>query len=269
MSVQSSDNVTIAVIAPSDAVGEQLRRLLTGAGYTCKRCASIKRLSADLESDTSIDMIIFPLGDKERSDMELIKKIRRSPRTHYLPMIMLCSLCNSNLVVEAKQNGATSIVTVPIIEEVLLSRIQSGLADGRRVVLVVDDEPTVLDVLRLSLELERFKVITAGTAEEGLKVLESRTVHALVSDIILPGMDGLELLVKAKERFPELPVILMTGYSSKCTPKDAIAAGADGYFAKPFQNLQMVRTLRNAIYQREHRHSIFPEPAQPHEAPRT
>lgn len=242
---------TIAIVPPSEAIGADLKRILSSAGHRCQFYANIRQASLELETDTTIDLVIIPLGDKERSDLDLLKQVRRSPRLHYLPVIMLCSGCDRNFAVEAKHLGATTILSLPLAEEVLLTRVRSGLNDGKRTVLVVDDEQTILDILKLSLELERFNVILALSAEEGLEILSTRKVHALVTDIMLPGMDGMALLVKTKERWPHLPVLLMTGYSGKFTPQDAIAAGADGYFSKPFKNVQMVRSLRDAIYRAE------------------
>jgi len=99
--------------------------------------------------------------------------------------------------------------------------------------------------------LERFRVITAGTAEDGIKILGEKHIDVVVSDIMLPGMRGTDLLALIKKDSPEIPVILITGFSGKITPQQAIAIGADGYFAKPFHNKDLAFTLRSVLQQYE------------------
>ena len=123
---------------------------------------------------------------------------------------------------------------------------------GKRIVLIVDDEPEILNLLKNVLEIERFKVLTAESAEKALEVLTENKVHAIVSDILLPGITGIDLLVAIKQQYEHTPVILITGYSGKFTPQHAISAGADGYFKKPFRNLELVQTLRQVIQEYQH-----------------
>jgi DNA-binding NtrC family response regulator len=68
------------------------------------------------------------------------------------------------------------------------------------------------------------------------------------TDIRLPGRSGLELMVEIKGKYPGTPVILITGYAGQYSPKDAIAMGADGYFAKPFHNMDLIYTLRRVLF---------------------
>jgi len=78
-------------------------------------------------------------------------------------------------------------------------------------ILVADDEPAMLDTLREILEDSGYRVLTASNGLEALKVLESCAVDALLSDISMPHMDGLQLLSIARERWPSIPRILLTG----------------------------------------------------------
>ncbi len=237
----------IGAIANSDALATTLSRTLTGAGYEIRFYTNIRQAETKLGLDKDIDLLILPLGDKNGADLAFLRQLRRNPRFQYLPVIMLCEVCEIGRVKEAQGQGASAIVTLPLAEMILLSRIEACLKSGRRAVLLVDDEPTILDILKLSLELERFKVFTALDAESALELLEENTVHAVVSDIQLPGMNGLEFLVKCKDKWPGLPVILMTGHAGRFVASDAVAAGADGYFTKPFKNVEIIKTLRQVM----------------------
>ena len=77
-------------------------------------------------------------------------------------------------------------------------------------VLVVDDEPKLCDLLASALSQNDIVVFTAGNGLHALKVLESEDVDLVISDWRMPGMDGPQLLAEIKNRFPQLPVIVMT-----------------------------------------------------------
>jgi len=139
---------------------------------------------------------------------------------------------------------------MPPDERIFSEKINDTLANGKRTVLLIDDEPEILDILQMTMELGRFKVLTAGSAEEGFELFQNNVVHAVVTDVLLPGMTGLELMVSLKEENENVPVILITGHCGKYTPEQAIAEGADGYFTKPFKNIELLNTLRKTISNR-------------------
>jgi len=107
-------------------------------------------------------------------------------------------------------------------------------------ILVVDDEPDVEDLFRQQFRRElrasRFALDFAQSAPEALDRVASAEAARLIlilSDINMPGMSGLELLPRAREARPEVPVIMITAYGDDETRRRAIAAGAAGLFTKP------------------------------------
>ena len=74
-------------------------------------------------------------------------------------------------------------------------------------ILVIDDEPLVADVMAEALRLEDHDVVVASSGEEGLRVIAQKPPDAVLLDIVMPGMDGIEVLRAIRERNPELPVI--------------------------------------------------------------
>lgn len=109
-------------------------------------------------------------------------------------------------------------------------------------VLIVDDERSMRDFLKILLEKEGHSVITADSGETALKKIENDQFDVVVSDIRMPGISGIELLESIKQESPELPVILITAFAS---PDDAVTAmknGAFDYISKPF-NVDEIKSV--------------------------
>lgn len=109
-------------------------------------------------------------------------------------------------------------------------------------VLIVDDERSMRDFLKILLEKEGHKVATADNGERALDILANIAIDVVVSDIRMPGISGIELLESIKEDFPDLPVIMITAFAS---PDDAVLAmknGAFDYISKPF-NVDEIKSV--------------------------
>lgn len=101
-------------------------------------------------------------------------------------------------------------------------------------ILIVEDEPKMLRLLELNLSDEGFSTLTAQDAETGLKIIRREKVDIVLTDLKLPGMNGLDFLQAAKRTNANLPVIVMTAYGSVETAVEAMKAGASDYVLKPF-----------------------------------
>lgn len=124
-------------------------------------------------------------------------------------------------------------------------------------VMVVDDDAETLSLLYEIVAKEGFEVETAEDAETALKRLEEWQPELLITDIHMPGMDGLALLAAVREKEPDIPVVLLTAYGSLKTAVDAIKAGAFDYLSKPFvvEDIRLVvrRALEHTKLVRENR----------------
>lgn len=118
-----------------------------------------------------------------------------------------------------------------------------------RGVLVVDDNPQNLKLIHLLLSDEGYEVRTAADAEEALRILDEFTPSAILMDVQLPGMDGLELTrqLKGDVRWKELVIIALTAYAMKGDQEKALAAGCDGYVTKPIDIDALVELLPRLI----------------------
>ena len=115
------------------------------------------------------------------------------------------------------------------------------------VLLVADDDPTICEVCRDVAESLGLKVIEAATAEQAQEQVEQQRVDLVLADLRLPDASGMELLERVKRDYPEIAVILMTGYGSTDVAVDAGKRGAYDYLAKPFRIDDLRTKLQNAL----------------------
>src|SRR5262245_52140607 len=119
--------------------------------------------------------------------------------------------------------------------------------DGRPLVLVVDDERPILESLQMIFEREALDVVTTPDAKEALEVLRKRPVAVVVTELMMPGMTGVDLLKAARAVAPETEVILMTAYGTVETAVEAMKEGAYDFITKPLKRAHVVRVVAKAL----------------------
>ena len=118
-------------------------------------------------------------------------------------------------------------------------------------VLIVDDEDLICFVLTQLLRVHGFAVRTASRGEEALEMIASARPDLVILDIRMPGLSGFDVLHRIRSSDPALPVILMTALSSVRDAVEGIKAGAFDYMSKPFDNNEMIATVRRALARTE------------------
>ncbi|WP_428239461.1 sigma-54-dependent transcriptional regulator [Gynuella sp.] len=111
-------------------------------------------------------------------------------------------------------------------------------------ILVVEDDLALREALCDTLELNGFEVVEASSGEAGVARLNDSSVDFVVSDVNMPGIDGHEFLAITREKFPKLPVLLITAYGSVSKAVDAIQSGAVDYLVKPFEPGILIETIQ-------------------------
>jgi two-component system, NtrC family, nitrogen regulation response regulator NtrX len=117
----------------------------------------------------------------------------------------------------------------------------------RASVLVVDDEAAIRDSLHMILEYEGYRVEQAANGAQALSKVGERAPDAIVLDIKMPEMDGLEFLKALRERGYEMPVLMISGHADVATAVEATRRGAYDFFEKPLQRERVLLSLRNAV----------------------
>jgi len=115
-------------------------------------------------------------------------------------------------------------------------------------VLIVDDEEMMHELLERILSKEGFEVDKASSGKEALDKLETKKVDLIISDIKMPGMDGLELLKAVRSKYPDISVIMMTAFGDTYTVKDALLLGADEYVTKPFKSHEITLVVERVYW---------------------
>jgi two-component system cell cycle response regulator len=117
--------------------------------------------------------------------------------------------------------------------------------------LVVDDELTILESLSRIMMHAGYECLVARDAEEALALMEVHPVDVVISDMRMPGRDGMELLAEIRARHKDVDVIMMTGFDSRDAFSQVIEAGAADFIAKPFHQDELLAKLKRIIRERE------------------
>lgn len=118
-------------------------------------------------------------------------------------------------------------------------------------VLIVDDEVNILELLKYNLEKEQYTVYTAQSGEEGLALIKGRKIDLAILDLMLPGIDGLDLLkyIRSRDDLAQMLVILLTAKTSEVDKVIGLELGADDYLSKPFGIHELQARLK-ALFRR-------------------
>ena len=116
-------------------------------------------------------------------------------------------------------------------------------------ILIVDDDLSVRDAMREFIEMSGYDSSVASSAEEALEVLATESVEVVITDIMLPGMDGLALTDHIK-RMGDIDVIVMTGYSTEYSYEEAISKGASDFVFKPVRLEELLLRLKRVLKER-------------------
>jgi excisionase family DNA binding protein len=131
-----------------------------------------------------------------------------------------------------------------------LNRSGPGAADqSGPLVLIVDDDERVREYVRVNLEMEGYSVREAGSAEEGLQQLEEVSPDLILLDVMMPEVDGWEMLRRVQERHGvgAIPVVMFSGKVDEGAAEEASARGAQGFLGKPFDPQQLIEHAKQLL----------------------
>jgi DNA-binding response OmpR family regulator len=124
------------------------------------------------------------------------------------------------------------------------------MSQPRRTILVIDDEPRIVNVIRMDFELEGFEVLGASTPQEGLRKLTDHLPDAVILDVMLPEMDGYEVLREIR-RVSTVPVIMLTVRADEADKVRGLELGADDYVTKPFSQRELLSRVKAVLRRAE------------------
>ena len=131
--------------------------------------------------------------------------------------------------------------------ELFLDRSGPGGKSGGPLVLVVDDDARLREFMRVNLEMEGYSVREASSAEEALAVIEDQAPELVLLDVVMPGVDGWQMLQRMQERHGSIPVIMFSGKVDDESAADAEKRGARAFVGKPFDPQQLIERAKQLV----------------------
>lgn len=237
----------VLVTGSSDKQWTTLLNQLKGMDHEVLALENCSQIVSRLIDDSAVDVVVLDVRYSDKCAIKLLSRRQGDRRLLQIPVILVGAGFTHDQIAQFRSLSAFEFLVLPIERATLEAKLLRVQREGKKSVLVVDDEPDIANILSEHLRLERYRVLTANSAEGALEILSRERINAVVTDIMMSGMSGLELMAEVKATYAGVPVIVMTGYSGKFTPSEVIAAGADGFFAKPFKNLELTQTLAQVL----------------------
>jgi excisionase family DNA binding protein len=131
--------------------------------------------------------------------------------------------------------------------ETFLDRSGPGPRGGGPLVLVVDDDARLREFMRVNLEMEGYTVREASSADEALAALEDQAPQLVLLDVVMPGVDGWQMLQRMQERHGSIPVIMFSGKVDDESVADAEQRGARAFVGKPFDPQQLIERAKQLV----------------------
>jgi excisionase family DNA binding protein len=131
--------------------------------------------------------------------------------------------------------------------ETFLDRSGPGGRPSGPLVLVVDDDERLREFVRVNLELEGYTVREASSAEDALDAIEDQAPALVLLDVVMPGVDGWQMLQRMQERYGSIPVIMFSGKVDDQSAADAESRGARAFVGKPFDPQQLIERAKQLV----------------------
>jgi len=236
-----------ALLVMDEVESTQLALSLTKHNIEAYKTSRVRQAVNFLDQYNKVDVILTDLDFPEGDGEQFLRYLQSSQRLKRIPVIAYTAIVERDRVVWITGLGVHDFLLRPCREEVLIKKINQVVDSGIGSILIVDDEPTIRDLLAHIVEREGYRVVVADNGREALETLNRQKISLVVTDLMMPEMNGMELLVEVKDQYPSIPVVFVTGRRTEAAREDAIGAGADGYITKPFKNLEISQRIESLV----------------------
>ncbi|RKX27105.1 MAG: hypothetical protein DRP45_01860 [Candidatus Zixiibacteriota bacterium] len=236
------------LIVEDDPVSLKLASsVLKKHGYEVTGADSGKQAISHIEEEGDVDIIVSDIMMPVMDGFTMMTYLKADSRLSRIPVVLCTALNDADSVKKALDLGAVGYLTKPINPKALVEKVRAAEKGIPGAVVIVDDEDLLRKLLMKTLTREGIHTLAAGSGEKALELIENNKIALVISDIKMPMMNGLELLVEIKENDSSIPVFLMTGHGGEFSKQNVLAAGADGYITKPFRNTEIIRQVKPYI----------------------
>jgi DNA-binding NtrC family response regulator len=230
-------DIKILVVDDDQYLLDLLIETLMTIGYDAIGVSNARE-ALTLIDTTDFRLVITDIKMPEMDGVEFTREIKKIHPS--LPVIFITGVLGSSVL---HLTGAEGYLSKPFrigqMEELIKSVIEhipgQELASGEEHILVVDDDDTFRIMLMETLKLSGYNVIGASDGTEALEILEQGGIDTVIADIKMPKMDGISLTRQIKKTWPNLPVVMITGYLSAEDQESKPEELADGFLMKPFK----------------------------------
>jgi DNA-binding NtrC family response regulator len=243
----SEARAKILIVDDDTHLLELLVDTLNGIGYHATGVPDGIQALEKLKTDT-FDLMISDIKMPGLDGIGLLKKVRR----YYpqLPVLFITGFATAEMIGRASADGfLAKPFRISHIEELIedtLAGKQEKIDTPTRRILVVDDDDIFRETLTSMLRAHNYIPISASSAIDALKELDNGDVDVVVSDIRMPDTDGITLMNNIKQKNPDMPVILITGFMSVMdSSPDSAYTTPDGFLQKPFKVEKIIKLLND------------------------
>jgi len=220
----------------------------------------------DKISSESFDVVVLDVKMPDIDGLEVFNQI--SGRYPEIPVILLTGHPSLADAFRTSKQGIADYLSKPVEIEELAHKIRYAVDISRNTtienggngtsdisaenirVMIVDDETDLLDSLERVFSRRKIHTLTAQSGQEALEMLKDEPVDVMVLDVKMPGMDGLEVLQRVKEKHPSIQVIMLSGHPSMEAALESVRLGANEYMKKPPDIGELVETITRLYSQR-------------------
>ncbi len=260
LKIERKSTPRVLVVDDDERIRLLLVDTLSALGYETLSAKDGEEALALLDAE-KLDLVIADVRMPKMNGISLLKNIKS--RNPLLPVLIITGYNFTYTKDQAMESGADGFLAKPFrigkIEELMrrvlgVKAITEEKPYRLKKILVVDDDEQLRNMLLEILGSLDYLPIGVEDGEQALNQLHIQDFDLVVSDIRMPKMDGLALLKNIKRISPELPVVMITGFSSACPPQKAMQEGADGYLAKPFRIEKIDELMRSLLSCKEDGH---------------
>jgi CheY-like chemotaxis protein len=209
--------------------------------------ASGGKEAIDLTRKHHPDLITLDVMMPDISGHDVVAVLKNDPATKDIPILVLS-------IVEEKEKayrlGVNDFVTKPFTMKVLMDKISRLLNDAQKTIMVIDDDKPLVRSLKYRLEKKGFSIYAAYGGKEALETIESHPPDLVLLDIVMPEMDGYEVMkaLKHKPDTAQIPIVVMTGVENVGGKVKALSVGATDYLQKSSGFDELLKTIEGILY---------------------
>jgi len=200
--------------------------------------------------DRRPDLVVCDLGMPGMDGFEFIRQFRKEK---FRTPIVVISALGREQGEAALAAGANAFLPKPVNRKVLISTVEKEIVAARaraprKHLLLLEDEPLAQKLLRATLEPEGYRLTSVENGTAALETVESDPPDLIVCDIIVPGIDGIELISQLRRVYKfKAPILVVSGHSEEKYRRAALDAGANSFMAKPVQRPALVARVKELL----------------------